>query len=267
MNFLPQKAKIFKIKKIAEDIKIYNLKTYQPVFHKPCQFYFLGLLGIGEAPFVPINIPKNKIQKNLIFAIRKVGTVTTALDNLKTGDDIWYRGPYGNGFPINKVLGDDMILVAGGTGIVPIVSLIEELLKNPQKYGKIFLLYGAKTPAEFLFSEKFPSWRKHLKLFLAAQEAPAAWPQHHGMVTDLCSKFTTTPKKTSSFICGPPPMFGPVIDQLKKCHQIPDEKIYVSLEARMKCGLGKCQHCTIDEKYVCLDGPVFSWDKIRSNFE
>ena len=267
MKLVSQKAILQKSQKANSEIKIYTIQTQKPIPFKPGQFFFLGVLGFGEAPFAPASFPKNEKDKILTFAIRKVGTVTSALDQLNQGENIWLRGPFGNGFPINRIIHDNIILVAGGTGIVIISGFLEYLIFSKQKYQQIFLLYGAKTPSELLFSEKFPTWRQKFKLFLAAEKAPSAWPEHQGMVTDLCKKFTTTPEKTSAIICGPPPMFGPVIEQIKKCHKIPDNKIYVSLESRMKCGYGKCQHCTFGEKYVCLDGPIFSWDKVRSEFE
>ena len=167
--------------------------------------------------------------------------------------------------------GKDLVLVAGGTGIAPLASLVEFLIKKRRNFKKIYLLYGAKNSKELLFKERFPRWKKFIELLLCVEEKDRQWEGNTGMVIDVCYKIDTEPQNTLVIMCGPPIMYKFVAQELVKLTpkgspsgKIKPEQIYVSMETRMKCGIGKCQHCTIGKKYCCLDGPVFRYDEITN---
>ena len=264
-----EKIKLFKIEKQTKDTNLYTFKILSPKFNQklqfiPGQFIMLSLPGIGEAPFAPCSSPFRK--KGFQLSIKKVGLVTKFLDKLqsKTKNTIEFRGPYGNGFPLNKMKGKDLVLIAGGTGMAPIASLVEFLIKKRSIFGKIYLLYGVKDSKDLLFKNHLKRWKKHIKLLLCAEEIDKNWEGETGLVTGLCCDIDTNPEKTLAIMCGPLPMYPPAVKELLKL-KINSGQTYISLEARMKCGIGKCQHCTIGKHYTCLDGPVFKYSEIKED--
>lgn len=250
--YLPKVVKITKIEEQSPTVKLFRLA---PGFSfNPGQFFLLGKVGYGEAPFGALSSPYE--SDYLEFAVRKTGTVTDYLHSLKEGDEIELRGPLGNGFPLDFIEGKDMVLVTGGSGIPPIASLIEYIIKNREKFGNIYLLYGAKTPEEILLKDRLEEWQKSdIKVLTIA-----------GIVSDLVKEIKIDEQNAVAAMCGP----GPMMDALEKILRplgISDRRIFVSLERRMQCGVGKCQHCTTGDKYVCLDGPVFYYDQIDKNWD
>ncbi len=203
----------------------------------------------------------------LEFCIRKAGTVTNALFQMKENDLIGLRGPYGSTFPIKKMKGKDIIIVMGGLGVAPLRSVLLYLLDNRDLFGRVMLLHGAKRPAEMLLREEFFSLkeREDLECYLTVDEDDTGeWPADIGLVTQLFKKLgTINPENTFSLVCGPPIMYKFVLEEILKLN-IPKDQILMTLERRMKCGVGKCGHCAIDYIYTCLDGPVFTyWDVIH----
>jgi len=250
--YQPKKVKIIKIEEQSPTVKLFRLA---PGFSfNPGQFFLLGKVGYGEAPFGALSSPYE--SDYIEFAVRKTGTVTDYLHSLKEGDEIELRGPLGNGFPLDFIEGKDMVLVTGGSGIPPIASLIEYIIKNREKFGNIYLLYGAKTPEEILLKDRLEEWQKSdIKVLTIA-----------GIVSDLVKEIKIDEQNAVAVMCGP----GPMMDALEKILRplgISDRRIFVSLERRMQCGVGKCQHCTTGDKYVCLDGPVFYYDQIDKNHD
>ena len=250
--YLPKRVKIIKIKEQSPTVKLFRLAP--GLSFNPGQFFLLGKIGYGEAPFVALSFPSQ--SEYLEFAVRRAGTVTNYLHSLKEDDDIELRGPLGNGFPLDFIEGKDMVMVTGGSGIPPIASLVEYIIKNREKFGNIYLLYGAKVPEEILLKDRLEEWQKSdIKVLTIA-----------GIVSELVKEIKIDEQNAVAVMCGP----GPMMEALEKIFRplgISDRRIFVSLERKMQCGVGKCQHCTTGDKYVCLDGPVFYYDQIDKNYD
>jgi sulfhydrogenase subunit gamma (sulfur reductase) len=229
---------------------------------KPGQFNMLGLPGVGEAPFSFSLIDEER--KKLIQTIRQAGNVVGTLAKLKKGQKVHFRGPYGNGWPLEKLEGKNVIIVAGGIGMAPLRPVVHYLLKNTGKIGKIYLLYGARTPADILFKNELARWSKKINVLLSADQVNQQIPLkvHEGLVTGLFKQIDVQLSDTITFTCGPQIMMRFIAAGLILDGQNPGD-IYVSLERRMKCGIGHCGHCQIGAKYVCRDGPVFCLPDIR----
>lgn len=261
--YLPKKAKIVKIERLSPDVKLFRVKAGRFLFN-PGQFALVGLWGYGEAPF---GIASSPYEKNLEFIVRNTGgRVTQALHNLKNNDFITLRGPLGNGFPISFFEEKDVVMIAGGYGIPPIASLTEYIIKNRKKFGRVYLLYGARTPQDLLLKNKLKDWEKKINVILTIDKPQTSWPGCVGLVCDLIQKIEVSPANTVAAMCGP----GPMTDAMEKVLRplgISDRRIFVNLERKMQCGAGKCQHCATGEKYVCLDGPVFYYDEIDKNWD
>lgn len=250
--YQPKRVKIIKTEEESPTVKLFRLA---PGFaFNPGQFFLLGKIGYGEAPFGALSSPEQ--SDYLEFAVRKAGRVTNYLHSLKEGDEIEIRGPYGNGFPLDFIEGKDMVMVTGGSGIPPIAALVEYIIKNREKFGNVYLLYGAKTPEEILLKDRIEKWQKSdIRVLTIA-----------GIVGDLVKDIKVDEQNACAVMCGP----GPMMEALEKILRplgISDRRIFVSMERKMQCGIGKCQHCTTGEKYVCLDGPVFYYDQIDKNYD
>jgi len=268
---IPRRATIVKKERLTETEMLFEIELddKKPLGHKPGQFVELSIFGIGEAPFGISSPPSNSPRFDLV--IRKVGNLTSKLFTMKQGDKVGIRGPLGNGFDIKQFEGKHILFVSGGTGMIPMRSLIEYCLdkKNREKYKYIKILYGAKRPCEVLFQEKIASWEKckdvTCKLTVDTCQDDECWVGSVGLITTLFPKIKIVrlePKNTMAVVIGPPVMFKFVI----KCLQtlgIPDNNIFVSLERRMKCGVGKCGHCQINGVYVCKEGPIFNYSQIK----
>lgn len=232
--------------------------------HKPGQFAEVSIPGIGEAPFSISSSPTKK--GGIEMVIRKVGKVTEALHTLKPGDTVGIRGPFGTSFPMDKCKGKDLLFIAGGIGLVPLRSAIHYALDNRADYGKITILFGCTDPSKRLFTDELAEWQKSSDiLFLETvdRNPTGEWKGPVGVITTLFPKVKDriAASSTMAFIVGPPVMYKFVIIELRK-FGFADKDIIVSLERRMKCGVGKCGHCQIDGVYVCQDGPVFSLESI-----
>lgn len=251
--YKPQKVKITKIEELSPTVKLFRIGI--GLDFNPGQFFLLGKIGYGEAPFGALSSPYE--SDYLEFSIRKAGTVTNYLHSLNEGDEIELRGPYGNGFPLNFIEQKDIVMVTGGSGIPPIAALIEHIVKNREKFGNIYLLYGAKTEEEILLKDRLEKWQQsEIKVLTLAG----------GMVTDLLKEIKINEQDACAVMCGPGPM-ADAVEKILRPLGISDRRIFVSLERRMQCGVGKCQHCTTGDKYVCLDGPVFYYDQIDKNYD
>ena len=270
--YLPIKVKIAKIEKLSSNVKLFRLKKDKGDFPKnkeglvfvPGQFVLVGLFGYGEAPFGAASSP---YQPSYIdIAVRRVGTLTEALHRLKEGDQVFMRGPYGNGFPLDFISGKDMVLVTGGCGIPPIAALIEYVIVNRKKFGRVHLIYGARTPADLLMKNRLKEWEEKIKVLLTVDKPTKDWQGYVGMVSELIDDIKIDAVNAVAAMCGP----GPMVDALEKILRplgISDRRIFVSMERKMQCGLGKCQHCAVGDKYVCQDGPVFYFDQIDKSWD
>ena len=232
--------------------------------HKPGQFVEVSVFGIGEAPISISSSPTKK--KTFELCVRKLGNVTTRMHNLNVGSKVGVRGPFGNGFDADSLKGKDLLFVAGGLGIAPLRSLFNFVLDNRKDFGKVTLLYGCKEPKELLFGEELAllASRDDVEFKSTVNWCPEneEWSGNIGVITTLIPQIEFDPEKTTAVLCGPPVMYKFVIAELKT-RNVPDENIIMSLERRMKCGVGKCGHCQINQIYVCKDGPVFKYSKIK----
>ncbi len=262
--YLPSLAEIVRTEQLTKMEKLFEIKLQngQELGHQPGQFVEVSLFGIGEAP---ISVSSSPTQKGSFeLAVRAVGNVTKTLHTLNRGATLGIRGPFGKGFPIEEMKGKDILFVAGGIGLVPLRSLINYVLDNRSHFGRVFVLFGAKTPAEQLFLDELAKWRqsKDMEYWETVDRSGGQWKGNVGVITTLFPKITVDPQKTIAVIVGPPIMYRFAILEAQ-VKGIPDDQIIVSLERRMKCGVGKCGHCQINHIYVCQEGPVFSYAKIK----
>jgi len=261
----PTLATVKSIKDLTAREKLFeiSLNNGQPLGHKPGQFVEVSIFGIGEAP---ISVSSSPTDGNGSFelGVRKVGNVTGAMHNLTPGATVGIRGPYGTNFPTEETKGRDLLIVAGGIGLVPARSFINYVLANRQDYERIVVLFGSKTPNEQLYTDELAKWRDSdaIEYHETVDKGDDSWKGNVGVITRLFSKIELDPAKTTAVIVGPPIMYRFVIKECKD-KGIADKDIVVSLERRMKCGVGKCGHCQINESYVCQDGPVYTYSDIQ----
>ncbi|HLC18029.1 MAG TPA: FAD/NAD(P)-binding protein [Thermodesulfobacteriota bacterium] len=226
----------------------------------PGQFFMAGLPGYGEAPF-SVASPWGG-EGSLDLCIRAVGNLTNAIHRLEAGDTLWVRGPFGRGFAVEEMERSDVIFIAGGIGMVPLRSLVKTVLERRKSFGRLTLLYGSKTPEEILFKDEMPEWeKKGLDVRLTVDSPTPGWKGGVGVVTTLVPGAISDPPNTAVVITGPPVMYRFVIFAMKDI-PVPAGRVYLSLERRMKCGLGKCGHCQINHLYACQEGPVFTLDEL-----
>ncbi|OGZ41730.1 MAG: hypothetical protein A3B04_02575 [Candidatus Portnoybacteria bacterium RIFCSPLOWO2_02_FULL_39_11] len=263
-----QPAKITFISRQTANIKLFRFEFVQKVpghkfIFKPGQFIELSIPGFGEAPFAPCNdLGAGYIE----LCIRNVGKLTAKLHKMKIGDIVNIRGPYGNGaWPLDKYnfkTQKNLFIAVGGLGLVPLRTLLLGKDKFLGKDSKVQIFYGAKAPEEMLFRHEYSRWKKHnIQIELTVDKECVGWNKCVGLVPILFDKHEVI-QNSVAFLCGPPIMYKYVLDKLKKLG-FADEDIYLSLERRMHCGIGVCQHCAVGSYYTCKDGPVFSWAQIK----
>lgn len=230
---------------------------------RPGQFAQVSVFGAGE---FPLSLPPSPTEGRTFFTVRRVGRGTEALHALKPGDRFGVRGPYGNGFPMEQYEGKNLVFVAGGIGLIPLRSCIVYAMTHRQRYGRIQVFYGAKRPSELMYRADLAAWEQAagIEFHLTVDRPDPAWRGHVGVVGSLFKKsgIKVPVDHTVAFVCGPPVMFRFVIRDLLEMG-LPAHCIVSTLERYMKCGVGKCGHCCIGVAYVCVDGPVFTFEQIR----
>ena len=263
---IPQPATIKRMEMMTEKEVLLEIEldSGEALNHQPGQFVEVSVLGVGEAPLSVSSAPNG--GKRFEIVVRKVGNVTTKLHQMSPGDKVGIRGPFGNGFDIKALEGKHLLFIAGGLGIVPMRSLINYVLNNRKDFGKVIILYGCKEPCELLFREEVAEWDKRDDIvhLLTVDSCPEGecWEGNIGVITTLIPKVSFDPKNTIAIVIGPPVMYKFVIRDLLS-RGMPEENIIVSLERRMKCGIGKCGHCQMNGVYVCKEGPVFNYKDIK----
>ena len=267
--YLPTLAWISKAQQMTATEKFFTveLPRGQSLGHKPGQFVQISISGIGEAP-ISISSSPSRSNGKFEMCVRKVGDVTTALHNLSEGAQIGVRGPYGRGFPVEQFEGRDILVAAGGLSLAPVRSVINQILDNRKKYGHFVILYGAKNPGELLFQEERDEWKKRsdVEFLETVDKGTPEWAGNVGVITTLFPKITINPRNTVAITEGPPIMYRFVLMELLG-KGIPEDQIWVSLERRMKCGVGKCGHCQLDHFYCCQHGPSFNYAEIKGVME
>jgi len=267
--YQPLLARIVRIQRLAPGDHLFTLRLVdedaaRAFRHRPGQFVMLSVPGTGEAP---ISISSSPTRPEVIeLCVRRVGRLTSALFALRANDLLGLRGPYGNGFPVEQLEGHDLLLVAGGLGMAPLRSLLGYALDRRERFGRLTLLYGARSPAEMLFRDEIASLaeRPDIECLLTVDRDPAgAKPYRIGLLPRLFDEVALDPARTYAAICGPPIVYRFVLERLLALGFSKD-RILMSLERRMKCGVGKCGHCSVGYRYTCLHGPIFTyWDALN----
>ncbi len=262
------KAEITNVYPLTATEKLYQIQIIDPAerrqfIFKPGQFVMLEVPGIGEAPFSISSSPSR--LGDIELCIRAAGTMTNFLNRLERGVMVGISGPFGTSFPVDDMVGQDVLLLAGGLGMVPLRAPLQAVLEQRSRYNRVDIMYGARRPSELLFGYQHAMWQQFdIGLDVIVDEAEEGWQGQVGMITAILQKrlehgerhqFAT---QTNAIVCGPPVMFKFVCDMLLQAG-VPMEKIFVSLERRMHCGRGKCCRCNIGSTYTCLDGPVFDY--------
>ena len=256
---------LFKLDKVETEsslIKTFFIHPESDFHFKTGQFVEVTIEGVGEAPYTPSS--SATISDRMEITIMKAGYVTNLMHELKGGETLGIRGPFGKGYPLEEFHGKDVIILGGGVGIAPLRCLILTMLTESEKYKKINVCLGARTPGDFIYKGWYPELRRHEKINLVrtVDKADADWQETEGVVTVLLDKLELDFSEAVAVVCGPPIMmkFG-TYKLLEK--GVKEKNIYLSMEKNMSCGLGKCGHCALGDYYVCKDGPVFTYDQIK----
>ncbi len=232
---------------------------------RPGQFNMLYVFGVGE---VPISISGDPARPDtLIHTVRAVGAVTERMRGLKPGDTIGVRGPFGSAWPVAEAEGDDLVFVAGGLGLAPLRPAIYHALRNRGRYGRVFVLYGARTPGDILYRRELERWRGRFDMEVAVtvDRADPSWAGNVGVVTKLVDRARFDPLHTTAFVCGPEIMMRYAVAELEK-RGVAGDAVHVSMERNMKCAVGFCGHCQWGPAFICKDGPVFRYADIAAIF-
>lgn len=264
--YLPKLANIVKIKEEvsgARAIKTFRIQLNEDngFSHKCGQCAMLSVFGKGESMISISSTPMNKDY--LQFSILKMGRVTSALHEMKEGDVIGIRGPYGNSFPVDQWKGKNLIFAGGGIGLAPIWSVLQTALAKKGDYGKITLFYGARTSQDIVYKEELEELKKEITVYLSVDTEEEGWKEYVGFVPLNVLDKKPSPKNAIAVTCGPPIMIKFTIQNLQALG-FNDEQIYTTVENKMKCGIGKCGRCNIGMHYVCKDGPVYSWAELKN---
>lgn len=263
--FMPTMSQVTSIKKMTELEKLFNLQLPEGVSlgHRPGQFVEVSVLGVGEAP-ISISSSPSRSNGSFELCVRRVGDLTSALHNLQPGAKLGLRGPFGRGFPYEKFRGKDVLFAAGGLGLAPLRSLINQVIDERATFGRVIILYGARSPEELLFTDELKEWgdRGDLEFHVTVDRGNDDWQGNVGVITTLFKKISIYPRNTVAATCGPPVMYRFVLMELL-AKGISEGNIYLSLERHMKCGVGKCGHCQINDVYACQSGPVFPYSEIK----
>lgn len=264
-NYRIRKGKILRAVKLTEHEKFFEIELEggRSLDHEPGQFVMVSIFGVGEAPISVSSSPTKPHSFEL--CIRAVGKVTDAMHKLEAGDEVGIRGPYGKGFPMRLLQGNDVLIVAGGLGIVPARSLIKYVFDRRRDFGKVHILLGCKTPDDILFSDEIQDWQRRMDFHYecTVDRAASEWAGHVGLITTLIPGIHLEPERSFAVVVGPPIMYKFVLKELL-AKNIPERQIYMSFERNMKCGMGKCGRCQIQGVYCCQDGPVFSYEEIKN---
>jgi NAD(P)H-flavin reductase len=270
--YVPEPARLLEVKVLGEKEKFFRfeLLNRKNLGNRPGQFLQVSILGIGEAPISITSAPRSDNQFEL--SVRALGEVTNKMHALKVGDVIHVRGPFGNGFDEKvqqSLLGQHLLFVVGGIGVFPARSLINTVVAQKEKYKKITILCGFRTPKDRMYGDELDAISKmggNVELLETVDCADERWTCGVGVITTLIPKVNFDPYETMAMLFGPPIMFKFVMKSLLE-RNMPKTNIYIDLERRMKCGVGKCGHCQMGDIYMCQEGPVFNYAEVEKNEE
>ncbi|HVZ13090.1 MAG TPA: FAD/NAD(P)-binding protein [Bauldia sp.] len=260
---VPQVARVVASRRELGDVWTLDIDAGPSGFpFQPGQFNMLYAFGVGEAAISISGDPAK--ARRLIHTIRSVGKVSDALARLNAGDTVGVRGPFGGGWPVAAAEGADVVIVAGGLGLAPLRPSIYQLLANRDRYGRIVLLCGARSPNDILYRSELEEWRARLDIDIdvSVDHASPEWHGNVGVVTTLMPRASFDPARTVAMICGPEIMMRFVAIELEN-RGVEPARIYLSMERNMKCAIGRCGHCQFSSDFVCKDGPVATWAHLR----
>ncbi|NQT05968.1 MAG: FAD/NAD(P)-binding protein [Candidatus Omnitrophica bacterium] len=255
-------AEIIDIKEETSNIKTFVLKPKKDMGFRTGQFIEVSIPGFGEGPFTPSS--NHNEASRLDFTIMNVGKVTRGLHEMRKGDVVGLRGPYGMGYPLKDFENKEILIVGGGVGLAPLRSLIYALFNDVKKYKKILIKYGAKTPGDIIYKDEVDGWSKdgRSEVTLTVDKGDDKWNGNVGLVTTILDNLNMDLKDAVSVVCGPPIMMKFATFKLLDLG-FKHEDIYLSMEKNMSCGIGKCGHCRVGNFYACKEGPVFPYEKIK----
>lgn len=270
--YTPQMTQLVSVEEMTDLEKLFTIKAPDgSLGHEPGQFVMVTAPGVGEAP-ISISSSPSRTDGEFELCVRQVGNVTKAMHKMKAGDTLGIRGPFGASFPVEKFRGKDVLFAPGGLGMAPLRSLINEVIDDRDSFGRVIILYGAKKRSELLFCDEVAEWleRDDVECYLTVdcEDTTEDWHPgkkfdcNIGVITTLFPDVSIDAENTIAATCGPPIMYRFVLQEMLG-KQIPEDQIYLSLERRMKCGVGKCGHCQIESLYCCQEGPVFSYAEIK----
>jgi len=250
----------------SANIKTFVIRPKEEFSFRTGQFVELTLPGIGEAPFTPSSDPN--IKEKIDITIMKAGKVTSLLHNAPKNTQVGIRGPYGKGYPLEKFTGKDILIVGGGVGLAPLRSLLFSLFAEIDKYNKVVLCYGARTSKDIIYKDALPQWAgiKKVQTRITVDVGDPAWSGKVGIVTTILDDLPVGINQAVAIVCGPPIMMKFVTLKLLDSGFRPQD-IYLSMEKNMSCGLGKCGHCRLGSRYVCKDGPVFTYEELKDTHD
>ncbi len=267
---LPHEAEV--VERVEESPMIFTLRLRftDPAQHAayrfaPGQFNMLYLYGVGE---VPISIVSDPADEHLFdHTIRSVGRVTGGLAGLQAGDRLGIRGPYGRGWPLAAAEGQDVLIVTGGLGCAPTVSVINYVMRRRSRFGRLVIVQGVKHADDLIWRSRYESWSRtpDTQVLIAADVGVALWPWHVGRATDLFDRARLDPGRTLAMMCGPEGMMRAAVEQLR-ARGLAESALWLSMERSMQCAVGLCGHCQYGGLFVCRDGPVFNYPEVRELF-
>ena len=265
-NYIPKLAKIIDIKKEVTGKR--SIKTFRTKFinqdsfsHECGQCAMLSVFGKGESM---ISISSSPLVKDFLqFSILKMGRVTSALHQMDVGDVIGIRGPYGNSFPIDEWKGKNLVFIGGGIGLAPLWSVLQTALGKKEDFAQLTLIYGARSSENLVYAQDLENLKKEITVYLSVDTEEPGWNGFIGFVPHNLLEKRPSPQNAIAIACGPPIMIKFSIKSLKDLG-FEDDQIYTTVENKMKCGIGKCGRCNIGSHYVCKDGPVYSWAKLKT---
>jgi NAD(P)H-flavin reductase len=259
-DYAPTAMAIARVDRELADVFTWTFEVPAGFAFQPGQFNMIYVHGVGEVPVSISGDPATPAR--LVHTIRAVGTVTRAMDPLQAGDVVGVRGPYGSAWPIGDATGRDILVVAGGLGLAPLRPVILHILGNRARYGRVTILYGARSPSDLLYRRELETWRGRFDVRVEAivDRAGRDWFGPVGVVTRLLDDVPVDPDD-AVFVCGPEVMMRFVVRELGH-RGVPREAIWISMERSMKCGIGLCGHCQLAGSFVCKDGPVYRFDRI-----
>jgi sulfhydrogenase subunit gamma (sulfur reductase) len=268
---MPYLGKLVEIKDMADEIKLFRVEMLNggsEAFrdYQPGQFAFISAFGLGEAPFGIASTPQRGPAVD--FAVARLGSVTTGLHELGVGDVVGVRGPLGSGFPMERFKGKNLVVLGGGIGGAPLRPVIQHVLDHRADYGMLTILWAARHPSVLVFTDEYGEWRAapNTVLHLTVDKPDDAWGHEVGLITQLLEKVAPSAENAVAVTCGPPIMIHHITRMLSGMGFAAEDS-YVTLEARMHCGLGKCGRCNLGEKLVCVDGPVFNMAEVEDLLE